>query len=66
MATTASTMSSKPNVYSLDMITENGSRARGKRIERISPWLAEIDVAPPSTHFVVSPNVNTPTISHRM
>ena len=36
-ATAASTVNSKANVYSLDMITENGSNARGNRIERIKP-----------------------------
>ena len=53
-ATAASTTSSKPNVSSFDTITETGSSARGKRIERIRPWLLEIDVAPPRTHLVVS------------
>ena len=48
------------------MMTENGSRARGKRIERIKPWLAEIAVAPPSTHLVVRLNTNTPTIRNKM
>ena len=65
-ATTASTQSSKENVSRRLINTEIGSRARGKRIDRIKPRLDEMAVAPPSTVRWVRPNVNTPTISHRM
>ena len=43
---TAITHSSKPNVSSRLITTETGSSARGKRIDRISPRLDEIEPSP--------------------